>query len=544
MLDYCETDLAKLSGLEAAKTLPARPEIVTDPETLLGLLADTARGLGYIHSRGQLHCDVKPENILVANVGTAEAPVWRGRVSDFGMEVATNPTTWVGSYLWMAPECTGLNKKREPGDVGYGADVFSFAIMTWMIMNHEERWFSHRSDDLPRLWVNSDGSEDRKVGKGCEPKNADGSLAGEWKEDLRRVAVWYNAGQRPEFPDDWLRPNLRVLIEAAWVPDPKQRPTCKSIGRLMASGEMLARPEPEPEPEPASEESFDDFLLQLGLTDKKDDLADYLEEGNELRDLKQMDEDDLNEDILDDDDLGLDEDVKVRFRDAVVVLRAATASAETLDAQSPKQKFDALLATIGSTADSAEYLEPAPVQKANVAPTLQFLREDGTSPPMAERQYDVFINHCQGSGQDQCGNLSKLLQGAGCKVWYDMQAQDLTAQGMEEGVSQSRCVLMFLSDDLMGRPFCQAEQRWGKLYGCRFIGVVEKDSRHGAADFGKEKDRAPADLKYLMDDVEFIEYRRRDFEAKAMVAELMRRVRAPFDTGAPPLPEPELEPEC
>ena len=82
-----------------------------------------------------------------------------------------------------------------------------------------------------------------------------------------------------------------------------------------------------------------------------------------------------------------------------------------------------------------------------------------------------------------------------------MKAQDLTAQGMEEGVSQSRCVLMFLSDDLMGRPFCQAEQRWGKLYDRRFVGVVKKDSRHGAADFGKEKDRAPADLKHLLNDV-------------------------------------------
>ena len=69
-----------------------------------------------------------------------------------------------------------------------------------------------------------------------------------------------------------------------------------------------------------------------------------------------------------------------------------------------------------------------------------------------------------------------------------------------------------------------AEQRWGKLYDCKFVGVVEKDSRHGAADFVKEKQRAPADLKGLLDKVEFIEYRRRDFEEKAMVQELARRI--------------------
>ena len=174
---------------------------------------------------------------------------------------------------------------------------------------------------------------------------------------------------------------------------------------------------------------------------------------------------------------------------------------------------------------------------------------------MSARKFDFFINHCQASGQDQCGKLCMLLQQAGASVWYDMQAQDLTAQGMEEGVSESRNLLVFLSDDCFGRPFCNAEQRWGKLYGCNIVGVVEKDSRHGPADFGKEKERAPADLKHLLDEVEFIEYRRRDFEAAAMVQELLRRAgvvpAAQAKEGVPPqrrestaIPqEPEPEPE-
>lgn len=62
-------------------------------------------------------------------------------------------------------------------------------------------------------------------------------------------------------------------------------------------------------------------------------------------------------------------------------------------------------------------------------------------------------------------------------------------------------------------------------YNCKFVGIVEKDNRHSPADFGKEKQRAPADLKDLLDKVEFIEYRRRDFEEKAMVQELVRRIR-------------------
>ena len=67
---------------------------------------------------------------------------------------------------------------------------------------------------------------------------------------------------------------------------------------------------------------YDKFLKALGLTDRKDDLAEYLEDGKELRDLKQMKEDDLNDDILDDDDLGFDDETKEMFREAVLALKA------------------------------------------------------------------------------------------------------------------------------------------------------------------------------------------------------------------------------
>eukprot|EP01047_Picozoa_sp_COSAG01_P041632 COSAG01_NODE_3585_length_5907_cov_21.750689_3_plen_496_part_00 len=146
----------------------------------------------------------------------------------------------------------------------------------------------------------------------------------------------------------------------------------------------------------------------------------------------------------------------------------------------------------------------------------------------AEREYDFFINHCQASGQDQCGKLDLLLKARGCKVWYDMAATDLTAQGMEEGVANSRNVLIFLSKGIMGRPFCQMEQRWGKKYNCRFVGVVEQDTRHDPADFAEEKAAAPPDLKHLLDDVEFETYQRRQHLVDAMMTKIMS------DGGIPP----------
>ena len=127
---------------------------------------------------------------------------------------------------------------------------------------------------------------------------------------------------------------------------------------------------------------------------------------------------------------------------------------------------------------------------------------------MEQRPYDFFINHCQKSGQDQCSKLADRFKARGCSVWYDMTAEDLTEHGMEVGVSQSRNILMFLSADLMARPFCQKELRWGIKYGCTFIGVMEADNRHGKADFGEEKAKAPGDLKHLLDEVEFLAFQR------------------------------------
>jgi hypothetical protein len=143
--------------------------------------------------------------------------------------------------------------------------------------------------------------------------------------------------------------------------------------------------------------------------------------------------------------------------------------------------------------------------------------------PPAQRKYDFFINHCQQSGGDQCRILALLLRAAGASVWYDMDAHDLTATGMEEGVANSRNVIVFLSQGVMSREWCNAEQRWAKQYKCKLIGVMECDKRHNAVDIQNERDTAPDDLKHLLVDIEFVPFRRRNFEEATMVGELMRR---------------------
>ena len=61
------------------------------------------------------------------------------------------------------------------------------------------------------------------------------------------------------------------------------------------------------------------------------------------------------------------------------------------------------------------------------------------------------------------------------------------------------------------------------------IGVYESDGRRGAVDFMEEKDSAPLDVAPVLDEVEFLPFRRRVFEANTMYTvrlPLQRRVAA------------------
>ena len=97
-----------------------------------------------------------------------------------------------------------------------------------------------------------------------------------------------------------------------------------------------------------------------------------------------------------------------------------------------------------------------------------------------------------------------MLEAKNKTVWYDQDAEDLSKKGMKNGVRNARNVLIFLSDGVMSSQWCRMEMRWGKQFGCGFVGLQEMDERHNAADFEKEKRLAPSDLRHLLQDFEVI----------------------------------------
>ena len=385
VMDYCATDLEKICGLRKHADAVYRTD-----ELMLDLLTQTARGMEYIHGEGKTHWDLKPENVLVGNVGDESKPQWVARVADFGMAAAQKRPDWVGTYLFMPPEATQLNTDdgERFGPLGPAADVFSFGIMVWVVFAGEYRWFEGTRQITEKV----------AAGPGGVPQ-----------EDYKQVARWYYHGQRPGFEGRPISPKLQVLIEACWAAAQADRPSFSAVRRVMescAAQLLAARPEPEPEV------SYDQFLKQLGMEDKREALAELLEEGSELQELKQMTPDELREDVLDDGDLQLDADGKARLLEAVQNLSAADGGAQQSSAPQEEGEQQEVAAR-RVRADFASLLAEASAVPAAAGLVVPSWDEGGDAVLDSELNAAAAAPRGKAGGKAREGSLGATLLGDG-----------------------------------------------------------------------------------------------------------------------------------
>ena len=111
-MEYCEKSLAKyLQGMDRSKNDLFRSQIIM--------------GVSYLHSKGMIHRDLKPDNILISNNTI--------KISDFGLvktiqlksmkNISILNTTYAGTYLYASPE----QYKGQP--YGLETDIYSLGTI-------------------------------------------------------------------------------------------------------------------------------------------------------------------------------------------------------------------------------------------------------------------------------------------------------------------------------------------------------------------------------------------------------------------------------
>ena len=96
------------------------------------IVAEAAKGLGYAHTQGLVHRDVKPANILVTDTGIV-------KVVDFGIAKLTEGTDRVGEDLTQAGAILGTAKYLSPeqvegAEIDARADVYSLGVVLYELV--------------------------------------------------------------------------------------------------------------------------------------------------------------------------------------------------------------------------------------------------------------------------------------------------------------------------------------------------------------------------------------------------------------------------
>jgi serine/threonine protein kinase len=120
-----------VDGQDLGKLIKAKGKLAE--HEALPIFQDILRGLAFAHSKGVIHRDVKPSNVLVDSQG-------RARIMDFGIAIlagagdkrVTATGVTVGSPWYMSPE-----QIQRPRELDLRTDIYSLGIVLYEMLSSE-----------------------------------------------------------------------------------------------------------------------------------------------------------------------------------------------------------------------------------------------------------------------------------------------------------------------------------------------------------------------------------------------------------------------
>ena len=110
------------------------------------------RALKHMHDRGLMHCDIKPENLLLVRPPANDEEVTNIKLADFGLATEVKPPNYptkaCGSPLYIAPEVLecGLTKTRK--FYTEAADLWSVGIIAYLLVSGMIPFFGKTPNEI------------------------------------------------------------------------------------------------------------------------------------------------------------------------------------------------------------------------------------------------------------------------------------------------------------------------------------------------------------------------------------------------------------